>query len=99
MQHLSIRHDPSGFLAASSLMGGRRALTSTSWGRSYITWLYFSKLALVLITVVLTRRPLPRVVFGYLTAYFSLMPVRDIITLRDTFALYVLRNNAPTAPA
>ncbi len=49
MQHLSIRHDPRGFLAASSLMGVRCAVTNTAWGRRYIVWLYFSKFALVVI--------------------------------------------------
>src|SRR4051794_27806142 len=43
MQHLSISQDPSRFVAASSLMGVRRALTSTGWGRKYIAWLYFCK--------------------------------------------------------
>jgi hypothetical protein len=99
MQHLSIRHDPRAFLASSSLMGVRRALTNTAWGRRYIAWLYFSKFALILITFLLIRKPLPQVLFGYLTAYFSLMLVRDIITLRDTFALHGLRNSAPTTPA
>ena len=99
MQHLSIRRDPRGFLAASSLMGVRRALTNTAWGKRYIAWLYFSKFALVLITFLLIRKPLPQALFGYLTAYFSLMLVRDIITLRDTFALHALRNSVPTAPA
>jgi hypothetical protein len=99
MQHLSISQDPRGFIAASSLMGVRRALTNTAWGRRYIAWLYFSKFALVLITFLLIRNPLPQVLFGYLTAYFSLMFVRDIITLRDTFSLDALRNNSPTAAA
>lgn len=99
MQHLSIRHDPLGFLAASSLMGVRCALTNTAWGRRYIAWLYFSKFALVLVTFLLIRNSLPQVLFGYLTAYFSLMLIRDIITLRDTFALHSLRSSAPTAPA
>ena len=99
LQHLSIRQDPRGFLAASSLMGVRRALTTTAWGRRYIAWLWFSKFALVLITLLLIRKPPSRVLFGYLTAYFSIMLVRDIITLRDTFSLRGLRNSAPTAPA
>lgn len=99
MQHLSISHDQRGFLAASSLMGVRRALTNTAWGRRYIAWLYFSKFALIVITFLVIRKPLPQVLFGYLAAYFSLMLVRDIITLRDTFALHGLRNSAPTVPA
>jgi hypothetical protein len=87
MQHLSISHDPNEFLAASSLMGVRRALTSTSWGRKYIAWLYLSKVVLILIAFLLIRGPLYQVVRGYLAGYFSLMLVRDSITLKDTFAL------------
>ncbi len=70
LQHLSIKHDPHGFVAASSLMGVRRALTNTAWGRRYIAWLYFSKFALVLVAFLLLKG-LDRVLFGYLTAYFT----------------------------
>ena len=99
MQHLSIRHDPRAFLAATSLMGVRRALTNTVWGRRYIVWLYFSKFALIVIALLLCRKSLLQVLFGYLTAYLSLMLVRDIITLRDTFILHRLSNTASTASA
>jgi hypothetical protein len=37
MQHLSIGQDPSRFFAASSLMGVRRALTSTEVSPSFIS--------------------------------------------------------------
>lgn len=98
MQHLSISQDPPGFVAASSLMGVRRALTNTVWGRRYIAWLYFSKFALVLIALILLRSPLLRVAVGYLIAYFSLMLVRDAITLKDTFALHALQNCSTSSP-
>jgi hypothetical protein len=91
MQHLGISHDPKEFVAASSLMGVRRALTSTPWGRKYIAWLYFSKVALILIAFLLIRGPLYQVVLGYLAAYFSLMLVRDTVTPRDTYALQSLQ--------
>ncbi len=91
MQHLSISHDPNEFVAASFLMGVRRALTSTPWGRKYIAWLYFSKVALILVAFLLIKGPLYQVVLGYLAAYFSLMLVRDLITLKDTFALQSLQ--------
>jgi hypothetical protein len=91
MQHLSISRDPNGFVAASSLMGVRRALTNTPWGRKYIAWFYASKIALVLIAFLLIKGPLYQVARGYLVAYFSLMLVRDIVTLRDTFALQSLQ--------
>ena len=98
IQHMSIAQDPHGFVAASSLMGVRRALTGTAWGRKYIAWLYFSKVALILVAFLLLRSSLYRVLLGYLTAYFSLMLVRDTITLKDTFVLDALRNSAPSTP-
>ena len=99
MQHLSIKQDPTGFLAASSLMGVRSALTKTPWGRKYIAWLYFSKFALALLAFLLQPKSLLyRILLGYLIAYFSLMLVRDAITLKDTFTLYRLRDSAPSSP-
>ena len=98
MQHLSISQDPTRFVAASSLMGVRRALTSTAWGRKYIAWLYFCKVALLLIAFLLIREPLYRTVLGYLGAYFSLMLVRDAVTLKDTFVLHRLGNPASAGP-
>ena len=87
LQHRSISQDPQGFVDASSLLGVRRAFTSTPSGRKYIAWLYFSKGALILGAFLLIKKPFYQIVSGYLVAYFSLMLVRDIITLRDTFAL------------
>jgi hypothetical protein len=94
LQHLSISQDPSGFVAASSLMGVRRALTSTAWGRKYIAWLYFCNAVLLLLAFMLIRQPLFQVVLGYLGAYFSLMLVRDAVTLRDTYLLRSLGNTS-----
>ena len=72
----------------------RRAFTSNPWGRKY--WMaVFSNVTLFLIAFVLIRGPLYRVVLGYLVAYFSLMLVRDSVTLRDTFALSRLEGIAP----
>jgi hypothetical protein len=93
MQHLSIAQGGEGFVAASFLMGVRRAFTSTRWGRRYIMWLYFCKLTLIVIAFLLIRSPLYRVVMGYLVAYVSLMFVRDLLTLRDTFTLHRLEIN------
>ena len=97
MQHLSISEDPSRFVAASSLMGVRRALTATAWGHKYIAWLYFCKVVLLLIAFLLLRGPLLRVALGYLGAYFSLMLVRDAVTLRDTYVLHRLANPSSAA--
>jgi hypothetical protein len=73
-------------------MGVRRAFTGTPWGRKYIAWLYFCKVVLLLIAFMLIREPLYRVILGYLAAYFSLMLIRDAVTLRDTYVLHKLGN-------
>ena len=98
MQHLSIMQDPPRFMTASSLMGVRRALTSTAWGRRYIVWLYFCKIVLLLIAFLLIRAPLYRVALGYLAAHFSLMLVRDAVTMRDIYALHRLGGATPVPP-
>ena len=78
-------------------MGVRRALTATAWGHKYIAWLYFCKVVLLLIAFLLLRGPLLRVALGYLGAYFSLMLVRDAVTLRDTYVLHRLANPSSAA--
>jgi hypothetical protein len=98
MQHLSISQDPPRFVAASSLMGVRRAFTSTAWGRKYIAWLYFCKVVLLLIAFLLIREPLFRVVLGYIAAYFSMMLARDAVTLRDTYVLHRLGSTSAVPP-
>jgi hypothetical protein len=79
-------------------MGVRRALTSTAWGRKYIAWLYFCKVVLLVIAFVLIREPIYRVVLGYLGAYFSLMLVRDAVTLKDTYVLHRLATPSSAPP-
>jgi hypothetical protein len=98
MQHLSISQDPQRFFEASSMMGVRRALTRTPWGRRYIAWLYFSKVVLVLVALLLlVKSTVLRVLMGYVVAYMSLMLVRDVITLKDTFALRTLDKRASSS--
>jgi len=91
-QHLSIQQNPDGFLSASSLMGVRRGLSSNRWGRTYIASVYVSKIALALLAFVLVRAPIYRILFGYVAGYVSFMLIRDVLTLRDTFALRRLRS-------
>jgi len=87
MQHLSFKEATSGFTSASSLLDVRRAFKSTSWGSRYIWWLYLSKVVLAVFTFLLIRQPLLGLILGYLAGYMSLMFVRELVTLRDTFYL------------
>jgi len=97
MQHLSFKEATKGFSAASSLMEVRRAFKATQWGSRYIRFLYFSKFVLIALSFLHIRQPLLSVIFGYLAGYFTLMFVREIVTLRDTFFLQRLSANAPNS--
>ena len=87
MQHLSITQSKASFVAASSLLEVRRVLAKSIWGRRYIYWLYFSKVALIAAAFAVVRQPLIQVGLGYLAAYASLMFMRELVTLSDTVAL------------
>lgn len=95
MQHLSIMQAIQGFSSAASFLEVRSALKATSWGTRYIRFLYFSKFILLVLCFLLVREPLLAVIYGYLAGYFSLMFAREIVTLRDTFLLHRLSDNAP----
>ena len=95
MQHLSLRDASASFTTTSSLLEVRSALKATRWGSLYIRFLWFSKLVLLVLAFVLVREPLFAVLFGYLAAYVSLMFVREVVTLRDTFFLHRLSSNGP----
>ena len=49
----------------------------------------------MIVAFVFIRQPLLGVLFGYLAAYFAMMFVREIVTVRDTFFLHRLSRNAP----
>ena len=87
MQHLSFREASNGFSAASTLLEVRSAFKATVWGTSYIRFLYISKLVLIALAAGLVRHPLLAIVFAYCGGYFTLMFMREVITLRDTFFL------------
>ena len=97
MQHLSFTQATKGFSAASTLLEVRSAFKATTWGTRYIRFLYFSKFVLIALAFVLVRQPLFAVIFGYIVGYFSLMFVREVVTLRDTFFLHRLSTNAPNS--
>jgi len=87
MQHLSIKEATNGFTSALSMLDVRQAFKSTLWGSRYISLLYFSKFALAVLAFLVIRHPLLEIVLGYLAGYMSLMFLREIVTLRDTFYL------------
>jgi hypothetical protein len=65
----------------------RRAMKATSWGSKYIVLLYVSKAILIALAIALSPRPVINIGYAYVTGYFSLMCVREIVTLKLTFEL------------
>ncbi len=90
MQHLSFTQATKGFSAATTLLDVRSAFKATAWGTRYIRFLYFSKFVLIALAFVIVRQPVLAVIFAYMAGYFSLMFVREVVTLRDAFALHRL---------
>ncbi len=97
MQHLSMVHDPHGFVAASSLMGVLTCLNQQSMGPQVYSAPLFQQ-GCSRPDCFLVKGPPYRVLPGYLAAYSSLMLVRDALTLRDTYVLQRLGNSTPAAP-
>jgi hypothetical protein len=87
LQHLSFGQALSTFNDTDSALGVRNAFKSTPWGKRYIAFLYLSKGILFVLALWFCIRAIPNVLFGYLTGYFALMLVREVVTLPDTFRL------------
>ena len=86
-QHLSLRDAMTDFAGASSLMDVRRAMSRTTWGRRYIVWLYTSKFILIVLAATLVEHAVTPIIIAYVGSYMCLMFVRELVTLRDLFAL------------
>ena len=97
LQHRSFREAAPSFVAASSLMDIRRAMTATKPGRLYIKFLYLSKAVLIVLALTTCGPISINTVFGYLAAYFVHMFVRECVTLRDTFVLAKLSASEPVS--
>ncbi len=87
MQHWSITQVPNQFVTASDMIEVRRAFKGTIWGKRYISWIYFSKITLAILSLVLIHSPLFHVILGYIAGYMAFMFVRELITLPDAFYL------------
>ena len=94
LQHLSISQNKDVFLSTFSFMEVRSGFTSNWLGRTYIGSVYASKIVLAILAFTLVKAPLHRVLLGYVVAYVSFMLTRDILTLRDTFALGRLKDRS-----
>jgi hypothetical protein len=99
MQTLSFRQAKESFLDAATMLEVRAKLKATPWGSRYLHFLWFGHGLLVILSVAFSTDP----VLAVATGYFSLMFVRELITLKPTLELNRLQlgkpGNAEQGPA
>jgi len=83
MQTLSFHQARESFLSASTMLEVRARLKGTPWGARYLRFLWSGHVLLLILSVLFSTNPALVVATGY----FSLMFVRELITLKLTFEL------------
>lgn len=92
MQSLAFAESKSDFLNASTMIDVRKKLRNTKWGKRYIPFLWISNIIIIAVVVIHGKGNL---IFEIMTGYFSLMFVRELITLKPTFELAELSKKEP----
>ena len=87
LQHRALREASVALIASKSAMDVRRALAATVSGRAYLYALWGSVFLVVAAAYAL---PPGGTHFGAIAGYCALATVRELITLRETFALQAL---------
>ena len=83
MQLLSFKEGREKFLQTRTALEVRAKLRETKWGKRYIYFLWFAGAVLVFLSVLISKNPL----FSFPAAYFAMMFVREIVTLKPTLEL------------
>ncbi len=89
MQVLSLNQGRENFLNAQTMLGVRAQLKKTKWGKRYIYFLW-STGVVIFIFAIFAGNPL----WAWLSGYFTMMFVRDVVTLKSTFELAKLHTPA-----
>jgi type IV secretory pathway VirB6-like protein len=92
MQYYAFAESKEKFLDTSSMLEIRKKLKETKWGKRYIPFLWAGNLLLVIVVIVLHRGNMP---LEIMAGYFSLMFIREIITLKPTIELGELSKQNP----
>jgi len=92
MQTLSFRQARDSFLDTKTMLEVRAKLKSTIWGRRYLYYLWASNIFLVVLSFSFSSNPALAILIGF----FSLMFIREIITLKQTFELSRLQYDKKT---
>ena len=83
MQVLSFGEGRDAFLQTNTALEVRARLKATKWGKRYLYFLWSSGFFLVVLAFLLTSNP----ALAFPAAYFTMMFVREIVTLKPTFDL------------
>ncbi len=92
MQYYAFSELKERLLDASSMLEVRKKLKETKWGKIYIPFLWVGNLLLVAVVIVMHRGNMP---LEIMAGYFSLMFIREIITLKPTIELAELLKQNP----
>ena len=86
LQHIRLKRDYNRFGAASSLLEIRRRLAATRTGKLYFYYFWCYIFGMVLLTFAINKSPITAVA-AFIVAYLLFAAVRELITLRDVFAM------------
>ena len=86
LQHLGLKRDYNRFGAAGSALEIRRRLTETRAGKIYLYYFWGVVVFLVALTFALNQSPITAVA-AFIVAYLTFAAVREMVTLRDVFAM------------
>ncbi len=92
MQYYAFSESKEKFLDASSMLEVRKKLKETKWGKRYIPFLWIGNLVLVATVLIMHRGNMP---LEIMAGAFSLMFIREIITLKPTIELAELSKQTP----
>lgn len=84
MQFLSFKEGRGEFLKAKTALEVRAKLKETEWGKRYIYFLWVSGATLAIVSIAISNNPL----LSFPAAYFGMMFVREIVTLKPTHELW-----------
>ncbi len=83
MQLLAFKEGKERFLEARTALEVRAKLKETKWGRRYLYFLWAATVVLVGLSISISPTPL----LGFLAAYFGMMFIREVVTLKPTLDL------------
>ena len=91
LQLRALRKSGPQLIAAASAMDVRRALQTTSWGKTYLAVFWVGNVAIIVLALAMYHGGM---IAGWIAGYCSFALVREIITLSGTYELRRLEGSA-----